>query len=151
AGSTGGTASANIDNGSSDPDGDPITLSQTPPGPYAVGVTNNVLLNVVDSKGATAQATANVTVITPEFTLALPLSSVTVTAGQSATEHITFTPNPGIGAPLTFNCSGLPSESTCSFSPSTVPAGSGTTDVVLTVSTTAPIASTAPRPKFYAA
>jgi uncharacterized repeat protein (TIGR01451 family) len=61
----GGTANASIDNGSFDPDsGDTITKTQTPPGPYPLGVTN-VMLTVVDSKGATAQGTANVTVQNP--------------------------------------------------------------------------------------
>lgn len=64
-----GTASASIDNGSSDPDGDAITLTQTPAGPYPVGVTN-VLLTVVDTKGATAQASANVTVLASDLTVA---------------------------------------------------------------------------------
>src|SRR5688572_24879546 len=33
------TANASIDNGSSDPDGDPLTPTQDPPGPYPVGTT----------------------------------------------------------------------------------------------------------------
>ena len=65
AATVGGTAAANINNGSSDPDaGDTITLSQNPAGPYPVGVTS-VTLTVTDSKGAMAQATANVTVVNP--------------------------------------------------------------------------------------
>jgi hypothetical protein len=58
----GGTASASINNGSYDPDGDSLTITQTPPGPYAVGTTS-VLLTVTDPKGATSQASANVTVL----------------------------------------------------------------------------------------
>jgi hypothetical protein len=57
----GGTAAANIDNGSSDGDGDTLTITQLPPGPYPVGSTS-VLLTVVDTKGATSQATGIVTV-----------------------------------------------------------------------------------------
>jgi hypothetical protein len=140
ANSAGGTANANVDNGSSDPDGVAITLSQTPPGPYGVGNTN-VFLNVVDTQGATAQATATVTVISPDFGLMFSLSSFTVTRGQSATEHITFTPNPGIGAPLMFSCSGLPIGASCSFSPNTIAAGSAQTNVTLTITTTGSSAS----------
>ena len=132
----GGTASASIDNGSYDPDADAITLTQTPAGPYAVGVTS-VMLTVVDAKGATAQATANVTVSNPGFTIAPTLPSVTVTAGQSVTEHISFTPNPATGAAMTLACSNLPAKSSCSFQPATIPAGSAATDVVLTIQTTA--------------
>lgn len=56
------SADASIDAGSSDPDGDPITLSQSPPGPYSAGATT-VTLTVTDSHGASAQATATVTVV----------------------------------------------------------------------------------------
>lgn len=136
AANTGGTASANIDNGSYDPEGGAITLTQIPPGPYPVGM-NSVILTVVDPLGATAQASANVTVSNPGFAIAPTLPSVTVTAGQSTTEHITFTPNPGTGAAMTLACSNLPAHSSCSFLPATVPAGSGTTDVVVTIQTTA--------------
>ncbi|PYR61108.1 MAG: hypothetical protein DMF91_10595 [Acidobacteria bacterium] len=57
----GGTAPASIDNGSFDPDGDPLTITQTPPGPYPVGTTS-VILTVTDTKGAASQATGFVTV-----------------------------------------------------------------------------------------
>jgi choice-of-anchor C domain-containing protein len=62
-----GTCSANasVDNGSSDPDGDPITLSQSPAGPYGKGTTN-VTLTVTDDKGASDFCTATVTVVDAE-------------------------------------------------------------------------------------
>ena len=132
---TGGTANASIDNGSYDPDGDTITLTQTPAAPYPVGVTS-VTLTVTDSFGASSQGTANVTVDNPGFTLAPTLPSVTITAGTSATEHITFSPSPGIGSALSFSCTNLPAKSSCSFTPSTVPSGSAQTDVAMTISTT---------------
>jgi hypothetical protein len=145
-----GVANANINNGSSDPDGDPITLTQSPSGPYSVGNTS-VLLTVVDTKGAAAQASATVTVVNPDFTLALTLPSVTVIAGQSAAEHITFIPNPGIGSVLTFTCSGLPALAACSFTPPTVPASSAAADVLLTITTVGPNAALARPRTFYAA
>jgi len=55
-------ASASIDNGSSDPEGGQLTLSQSPAGPYGLGSTP-VTLTVTDNKGAFAQASANVTVV----------------------------------------------------------------------------------------
>jgi len=55
------TASASIDNGSYDPDGDPITLTQSPTGPYPLGNTL-VTLTVSDDEGALSQCTAMVTV-----------------------------------------------------------------------------------------
>jgi streptogramin lyase len=42
-------ANANIDNGSFDPDGDPITLTQVPPGPYSIG-SRDVMLEVSDGE-----------------------------------------------------------------------------------------------------
>jgi hypothetical protein len=101
----GGTANANINNGSSDPDGDAIVVTQTPPGPYPVGATT-VLLTVVDTKGATAQASATVTVLNP-LTPAASLSANSLTFAvqgvgtASAAKSITVT-NPGTAA-LTFS------------------------------------------------
>src|ERR1035438_3784045 len=50
-------ADASVNNGSFDPDGDPITVSQVPPGPYPVG-TNRVTLVVMDNKGASNACSA---------------------------------------------------------------------------------------------
>jgi hypothetical protein len=55
-------ANASIDDGSFDPDGDPLTITQSPAGPYPLGTTT-VLLTVIDPKGATSQATGTVTVV----------------------------------------------------------------------------------------
>ena len=57
--------SASVNNGSFDPDGDPITLVQTPAGPYALGTTP-VTLTVTDSHGASSQCRATVTVVDKE-------------------------------------------------------------------------------------
>jgi hypothetical protein len=56
------TASASVDNESSDPDGDALTITQSPAGPYPLGTTS-VLLTVTDPRGATSQATGTVTVV----------------------------------------------------------------------------------------
>ena len=55
------TASASINNGSYDPDGDSITLAQSPAGPYQKGNTS-VMLTVTNSRGASSQCTGTVTV-----------------------------------------------------------------------------------------
>jgi len=58
-------ADASVDDGSFDPDGDPITVEQTPPGPYALGDTE-VTLTVTDDKGASDTCDATVTVVDQE-------------------------------------------------------------------------------------
>lgn len=86
-----------------------------------------------------------------DFTIAPTLHSVTVTAGQSATDHITLTPNPTTLTAVTFTCSGLPAKSNCSFSPNPAPAGSAPTDVVMTITTTASTSAAVEHPRvFYA-
>src|SRR5262249_55280118 len=57
------TASASIDNGSSDPDaGDSLTLTQAPAGPYPLGNTS-VTLTVTDSHNISSSCMATVTVV----------------------------------------------------------------------------------------
>src|SRR4029077_19924420 len=76
----------NINNGSYDPDGDAITLTQAPAGPYAIGTTS-VLLTVVDTKGATAQTTVNVTVNNPpnQSPVAIARNVTVIAANTSGT------------------------------------------------------------------
>lgn len=52
---------ASINNGSYDPDGDTITLDQSPPGPYNLGTTH-VTLTVTDSYGLSSSCIGTVTV-----------------------------------------------------------------------------------------
>ena len=69
-------ANASINDGSFDPDGDPVTVKQTPPGPYPAGTTT-VTLTVTDNHGDSSQCTGAVTV-TPSGTG--PVSIVSLTA-----------------------------------------------------------------------
>lgn len=92
-------ASASIDDGSFDPDGEPLTLQQSPPGPYPLGMTM-VTLTVSDSYGASDQCTGTVTVVNHPPSAAAGLdrtveegSAVTLTASAS---------DPDPGQTLTF-------------------------------------------------
>ncbi|HEY4950775.1 MAG TPA: Ig-like domain repeat protein [Candidatus Acidoferrales bacterium] len=75
----------------------------------------------------------------PDFSVSFAPAALNVsTPGASATTTVTVTGSNGYNGAITFSpaaCSGLPFESSCSFSPATV-TGSGTT--ALMVSTTAP-------------
>ena len=46
----GNVANGSIDNGSNDPDGDPLTMTASPAGPYPLGTTA-LMLTVMDDKG----------------------------------------------------------------------------------------------------
>ena len=96
------TASASIDNGSNDPDGDPITLAQNPPGPYPLGDTT-VTLTVTDKFLAQSTCTGKVTVVdnTPPV--------VTCPAGTTASaDNTCHAPVPNVlpGITITDNCPG---------------------------------------------
>jgi len=70
-----------------------------------------------------------------DFTVAANPTTVTVTSpGQSAETIITITPLGGFNETLNYTCSGLPSESTCTF------AAVSSTGETLTIQTTAPSA-----------
>jgi hypothetical protein len=53
---------AEVGQGTSDPDGDPLAFALDPPGPFALGNTP-VTLNVTDNSGLSASCTANVTAL----------------------------------------------------------------------------------------
>ncbi|HLZ42538.1 MAG TPA: Ig-like domain repeat protein [Candidatus Sulfotelmatobacter sp.] len=74
----------------------------------------------------------------PDFTM-FPQGSVQVTAGQSQNVTITFQSQNGLGGTIgNFACSGLPAETTCTFSPTQVTlAANGSVSTTLTVSTAA--------------
>jgi hypothetical protein len=55
-------ADASIDDGSFDPDGDPLTCEQSPAGPYGLGTTE-VTLTCTDPAGASSSCTGVVTVV----------------------------------------------------------------------------------------
>ena len=57
-----GVDAVSIDNGSYDPDGDPISRSQSPTGPYGLGETS-ITLTVTDDSGASDSCSATVRIV----------------------------------------------------------------------------------------
>jgi hypothetical protein len=81
---------------------------------------------------------SGVTLQVSSFTLGATPTSVTVTAGQSAIYTIQLTPQFGsFDSLVTFNCVGLPSKCTASFSPASATPGAGSVTTTLTLTTKA--------------
>jgi len=93
---------ASIDNGSFDPGGNAITLSQSPLGPYAVGATM-VTLTVSNNHGGSSQCSGTVTV-----TNAMP----STTGSLIATPNVLWPPN-GKLIPVTIAAEGGCSAGSC--------------------------------------
>ena len=75
------------------------------------------------------------------FALSSSPSSLTVNSGDQGMVTITVTPQGGFNSTITFSCSGLPSGSTCAFSPSHVTPSGAAITTQLTVAVGAQSAS----------
>ncbi|HSP16686.1 MAG TPA: choice-of-anchor Q domain-containing protein [Thermoanaerobaculia bacterium] len=106
-----------VGGGSSDPDGDPITLHLSPAGPYSLGTTS-VQLTVTDDGGLSATCQATVTVVDatapaitcpPDVVLECPANTTPAATGMAtavdncSTPTVTFTDVtvPGCGGTMT--------------------------------------------------
>jgi hypothetical protein len=89
--------------------------------------------------GSTSTALTQ-TVNASGFTVSFNPSSVTVTAGQTATTTVTVTPQNGFNQQISFACSGLPAASTCNFSPATITRNGSAATSTLTIATDVAIA-----------
>jgi Bacterial Ig-like domain (group 3)/FG-GAP-like repeat/FG-GAP repeat len=94
-----------------------------------------------DSNFAASTSTAvTVTVQAPvpaSFTLSASPTTLSITPGAAGTTTVSVTPAGGFAQPVSFACSGLPSEATCTFAPATVTPGASAVTTVLTITTTA--------------
>jgi IPT/TIG domain-containing protein len=68
-----------------------------------------------------------------DFTMATNPTSVSIHNGQSTTTTVTVTQTGTLGAPVSFSCANLPSKLSCSFSPSSVAAGTPSATSTLTI------------------
>jgi Subtilase family len=117
------SANASVDDGSFDADGDPLTIIQSPAGPYPIGTTN-VLFTVMDPSGASSQAMASVTVVDstgPDIT------------GASVSPDILFPPTRQmVPVTLSYSVSDSCSSASCVLSvSSSEPASDGGADWVI--------------------
>ena len=75
-----------------------------------------------------------IVVTSPDFTFSSSSSTLTISAGGSATGALTVAPILGFSSAVSLSCgSGLPAGTTCSFAPSAVPAGGGSSTLTLTM------------------
>jgi hypothetical protein len=95
-----------------------------------------------DSNFAASTSTAvTVTVQAPvpaSFTVSASPTSLSIAAGATGTTTVSVTPAGGFAQAVTFACSGVPSEATCTFAPATVTPGASAVTTTLTITTTAP-------------
>jgi len=70
------------------------------------------------------------------FTLTAKPATATIYTGEAVNSTITVVPGTGFTLDVALTCSGLPDNSTCTFTPSTVTGGSGTSKLL--IQTTAP-------------
>jgi len=111
----------NLTNGSA-------TLTQT----YNAPGTHSITASYGGSSSFNGSDSSAQTVTVVDFTFGPPTSSISIARGQTGQVTLTITPN-GITGPITFTCTGSPSESTCTAATVT---SDGTNPVNATVNIT---------------
>ncbi|MBA3914667.1 MAG: hypothetical protein H0X25_12640 [Acidobacteriales bacterium] len=111
-----------------------LTLKSDAVGSYTFNIV------AVGSDGAgVSHAVAMTFMSSFEFTFTGSTTVQTIPAGGTAAYYLDLSPAGGIfPSAVSFACTGLPSRSVCSLAPSQLAAGSGDTELVVTVSTTPP-------------
>ena len=106
------------------------TLSSTPGGTYTITITGT-------SGSTTHQATVQLVVNVPGFTISASPGSQTVLQGNGTSYTVTVTALNGFSAGVGFSASGLPSGANATFNPTSV-TGSGTSTMSVSTATSTP-------------
>jgi uncharacterized membrane protein len=94
-----------------------------------------------DQNGSPAHTAYIGLTVLPDFVINLPQATVTISQGGTATYTLQLSSLGGtFTAPITFACTGLPRNTSASFTPAMVIPGSGTTTVTLKVVTSTVLA-----------
>jgi hypothetical protein len=102
------TGNASIDDGSYDPDsGDTISVSQSPAGPYPIGITT-VTLTATDNHGASNSCLATVSVTYQFSGFLAPIGGADATGGSFASPLRTFKMGSTIPVKMILSCGGSP-------------------------------------------
>ncbi len=122
-------SAAEVNNGSSDPDGNALSYSLSPAGPYSVGTTN-VTLTVNDGNGGASNCAATITVIdnTPPT-----ISCPTATVGSADANCQAAVPNVIGSVAASDNCTAAGSLTKTQSPTASTLVGIGTTTITVTV------------------
>ena len=124
----------------------PTTASAVYSSPLQVSSTETIAAMSVQLGHPNGNIVKATYTIPPDFSLGAAPSSLSVTAGQSATTTISVTPINGFAGSVAFECSsGLPPGASCSFAPATVTPTGAAASTTLTISTARQTASTSGR------
>jgi hypothetical protein len=83
-----------------------------------------------DFSGSTS-AVLKETIVAGDFSIGVLPGAATVYTGEAVAVRVSVTSLQGFNQPLTLTCSGLPVNTTCSFSPATLPEGQGAANLVI--------------------
>jgi uncharacterized protein (TIGR03118 family) len=99
-----------------------------------------ITAGLADEKhGLFAAIAPDTTPATPDFTIGAAPATTTVNAGQAAPFTVTLTGFNGLNSAVNLSCSGLPINSTCSFTPTSVsPASGGMMTSTMNITTNSP-------------
>ncbi len=114
------------------------TLSTTSLPVGTLSITSAYAGNASFAPSTSAAVPVTVQPLPPDFGIAASPTTLSMAPGGTGTSTVTITPLNGFDNAVTFTCSGMPSEATCTFNPTSVtPNGTSTITATATISTTA--------------